>query len=138
MYAFGSPDPGYIGEDIGSVRRLAKACTEMMLKLQPHGPYFLAGYSFGGLVATEMAAILQESGKETAQLIMIDTLSWLPEAKSNQSFFMENFGSSATRDSILNVSRILDSECFKITLSNVCAVLWRVFITMGVCTMEDD
>jgi thioesterase domain-containing protein len=41
---------------------------------QPAGPYLLAGYSFGGLVAFEMARQLQEMGAKIEQLILLDTL----------------------------------------------------------------
>ncbi|MFT7453244.1 MAG: thioesterase domain-containing protein [Patescibacteria group bacterium] len=39
----------------------------------PNGPYFLAGYSFGGLIAFEMARQLKVQGKEIAMLGMFDT-----------------------------------------------------------------
>jgi thioesterase domain-containing protein/acyl carrier protein len=38
--------------------------------IQPSGPYFLGGYSAGGLVAFEMARLLQASG-ETVELIVL-------------------------------------------------------------------
>jgi thioesterase domain-containing protein len=41
---------------------------------QPRGPYHIAGYSFGGLVAIEVARLLRESGEEIALLGLIDTL----------------------------------------------------------------
>jgi amino acid adenylation domain-containing protein len=41
---------------------------------QPHGPYYLCGYSFGGLVAFEMARRLRESGDEIGLLGLFDTL----------------------------------------------------------------
>eukprot|EP00794_Sanderia_malayensis_P013962 gene13962-15419_t len=91
LYAFGSPDPAYLGEDVGSVDRLAKACIEMLLKIQPRGPYFLGGYSFGGLVALEMATMLEKSGEKVALVIMIDTVRWLPPARSNSHLLLEMF-----------------------------------------------
>ena len=42
--------------------------------MQPHGPYLLVGYSFGGLVAVEVARLLQEAGEDVALLGLIDTL----------------------------------------------------------------
>jgi acetoacetyl-CoA synthetase len=42
-------------------------------ELQPQGPYILIGYSFGGLVALEMAQRLSEDGKEIGLLVLIDT-----------------------------------------------------------------
>jgi non-ribosomal peptide synthetase component F/thioesterase domain-containing protein/acyl carrier protein len=47
---------------------------------QPAGPYYLCGYSFGGLVAFEMARRLRESGSEVGLVGLFDTmpspLSW--------------------------------------------------------------
>jgi acetoacetyl-CoA synthetase len=40
---------------------------------QPKGPYLLMGYSFGGLVAFEMAQRLLQHGKRVALLALIDT-----------------------------------------------------------------
>jgi pimeloyl-ACP methyl ester carboxylesterase len=41
--------------------------------LQPQGPYFLGGYSFGGIVAFEMAQQLQRQGQKVALLAMLDS-----------------------------------------------------------------
>ena len=56
--------------------------------VQPHGPYFLAGYSFGGRVSFEIAQQLVRAGERVSFLGMIDTTfrdqsvegrSWVPE-----------------------------------------------------------
>ncbi len=44
-----------------------------MRKVQPHGPYHIIGYSFGGLVAYEMACQLEAVGEEVKFLGLIDT-----------------------------------------------------------------
>ena len=41
---------------------------------QPRGPYYLCGYSFGGLVAFDMARRLRESGEEIGLLGLFDTM----------------------------------------------------------------
>jgi len=41
--------------------------------VQPQGPYFLGGASFGGLVAYEMARQLREQGEEIAIVALFDT-----------------------------------------------------------------
>jgi thioesterase domain-containing protein len=41
--------------------------------VQPQGPYFLAGYSFGGVVAFEIAQQLQKQGQKIGLVIMLDT-----------------------------------------------------------------
>ena len=40
----------------------------------PHGPYCLAGYSLGGLIAWEMASQLQAEGKEVPLLALFDAV----------------------------------------------------------------
>lgn len=57
-----------------SVSELAQECIEVMRSVQPCGPYRLTGFSFGGVIAWEMARILKKSGEEIAALIMLDTL----------------------------------------------------------------
>jgi acyl-CoA synthetase (AMP-forming)/AMP-acid ligase II/thioesterase domain-containing protein/acyl carrier protein len=43
-------------------------------RVQPHGPYFLAGFSFGGLVSFEIAQQLIRAGERVSFLGMIDTI----------------------------------------------------------------
>ena len=40
--------------------------------IQPHGPYYLAGYCYGGVVAYEMARQLSSVGESVAHLALID------------------------------------------------------------------
>ena len=42
-------------------------------QVQPEGPYQLAGWSFGGTLALEMAQQLQKGGESVALLAIIDT-----------------------------------------------------------------
>ena len=46
---------------------------EEIRRIQESGPYFLAGWSLGGLVAYEVAGRLQASGKSVAWLGLVDT-----------------------------------------------------------------
>jgi len=55
------------------VEETAIAYIEVLLAFQPHGPYRLAGYSFGGAVAHEMACKLREMGHEVSFLGLFDT-----------------------------------------------------------------
>ncbi len=41
--------------------------------IQPNGPYFLAGYSFGGTIVLEMAQQLHSQGEKIDLLVMLDT-----------------------------------------------------------------
>lgn len=38
--------------------------ADAMQKVQPHGPYAIAGYSYGGVVAYEVAKVLESRGEE--------------------------------------------------------------------------
>jgi thioesterase domain-containing protein/acyl carrier protein len=56
-----------------SVEETAAAYVEKLLSVHPDGPFRLAGYSFGGVVAHEMACILQERGHTVEFLGLFDT-----------------------------------------------------------------
>lgn len=54
------------------VEDMARAYVDEMRQVQPHGPYALSGFSFGGLVAYEMAQQLLARGERVELLFLID------------------------------------------------------------------
>lgn len=68
--ALGSAEP----LDTGSVESLASEYIRAMRRRQPRGPYRIAGYSFGGVVAYEMARQLEADGESIAFLCLFDTV----------------------------------------------------------------
>ncbi|GGX17208.1 non-ribosomal peptide synthetase [Streptomyces chartreusis] len=54
------------------VPALAATYVERVRQVQPQGPYHLLGWSFGGLVAHEMAVRLQETGEQVDFLAALD------------------------------------------------------------------
>ncbi|WP_188310147.1 amino acid adenylation domain-containing protein, partial [Streptomyces sp. CBMA123] len=54
------------------VRELAAEYLARIRRVQPHGPYHLLGWSFGGLVAHEMAVQLRVAGEPVAFLAALD------------------------------------------------------------------
>ncbi len=58
------------GRPASSVRDMASDYIEQIRTVQGSGPYRLLGWSFGGIVAHEMAAQLRAFGEETALIIM--------------------------------------------------------------------
>jgi thioesterase domain-containing protein/NAD(P)-dependent dehydrogenase (short-subunit alcohol dehydrogenase family)/acyl carrier protein len=56
-----------------SIEEMARAYVKEIRVLRPHGPYFLAGYSGGGVVAFEMAQQLKALGEEVPLLVFFDT-----------------------------------------------------------------
>ncbi len=61
-------------KDITSMGRLY---ADEIRKVQPEGPYNLLGLCFGGLLAHEVAGLLEHSGREVALLVSII---WTPRA----------------------------------------------------------
>ncbi|MEH2372336.1 non-ribosomal peptide synthetase [Nostoc sp.] len=61
-----------------NIEDMATHYIEALRRVQPKGPYFLGGWSFGGWVAFEMAQQLQKSGEEVALLAVLDTLAPIP------------------------------------------------------------
>lgn len=58
---------------LDTIEQQAETYCREMLKQQPRGPYYLAGYSHGGRVAYEMAQRLVAAGHEVAFVGIIDT-----------------------------------------------------------------
>jgi thioesterase domain-containing protein/acyl carrier protein len=57
----------------GSVEEMAAHYVKEIRELQPHGPYYVGGSSFGGLVAWEVSQRLAAEGEEVGLLVMFDT-----------------------------------------------------------------
>ena len=55
------------------IEEMAAYYIDAIRSVQPDGPYLLAGWSMGGIVALEMARQLGEHGQDVARLVLIDT-----------------------------------------------------------------
>jgi amino acid adenylation domain-containing protein len=83
MLSYLHPDQPFYGiQSIGldgtmevpdTLEQIAAFYIDEMIKNDPVGPYALAGYSFGGFIAYEMAKQLKEKGKNVCLLAMFDT-----------------------------------------------------------------
>lgn len=56
-----------------SIEDMAAHYIQAILKINPDGPYALAGYCVGGVVAFEMTRQLQEQGKEVSVTVLVDS-----------------------------------------------------------------
>jgi acyl-coenzyme A synthetase/AMP-(fatty) acid ligase/thioesterase domain-containing protein/acyl carrier protein len=67
---------GLVGHESphATVEAMAAEYLREVKALQPRGPYYLCGYSFGGLVAFEMARRLWDSGDEVGLVGLFDTM----------------------------------------------------------------
>jgi amino acid adenylation domain-containing protein len=70
VYGLQSPDP-----PLENIREMAALYVAAVREIQPAGPYRIAGWSMGGVVAYEMAWQLKEQGEEVETLALIDAAS---------------------------------------------------------------
>ncbi|MEO7021510.1 MAG: amino acid adenylation domain-containing protein [Ktedonobacteraceae bacterium] len=64
-----------------SLIEMASAYREALCTIQPYGPYFLGGWSMGGVIAFEMARQLEAQGQHVAFLGLFD--SYLPPEQTD-------------------------------------------------------
>jgi acyl carrier protein len=57
-----------------SVQESAAAYIEVIRKQQPHGPYRLAGMSYGGIIAFEVGRQLRTNGEEVELVALLDSV----------------------------------------------------------------
>jgi amino acid adenylation domain-containing protein len=72
-----------VSEHPGSICEMAADYIEQIRSVQPNGPYYLLGWSFGGLPAHEIAVQLQDAGEEIAALIIMDAYPPYQEPKAD-------------------------------------------------------
>jgi thioesterase domain-containing protein len=65
-----------IDEPLDKIEDIAAHYIQSVIENNPTGPYALAGYSFGGIIAFEMARQLEAMGKEVKMLAMFDTYAY--------------------------------------------------------------
>ncbi len=82
---YGLERPGFDSGEVEEldIEQLAAHYLEPVMHRQPHGPYAIAGWSFGGLVAFEMARQLRRAGERVAFLGLIDSQPPLGRARSH-------------------------------------------------------
>lgn len=73
-----------------TVESIASQYVQELLKQNPHGPYLLAGYSLGGIIAYEMAKQLEALGKEVGKVILFDTYAYQSDHRENWKVRLRN------------------------------------------------
>ncbi|MBY0573060.1 MAG: hypothetical protein K2P84_05220, partial [Undibacterium sp.] len=68
---------------------IAARYVEEMILIQPEGPYTLAGWSLGGMLAFRMANILEQQGMQVRWVMLLDSA--YPRITQFQNMTLENF-----------------------------------------------
>ena len=95
VYGLQSLDPA-----IQDLREMAAHYLTALREVQPEGPYRLAGWSMGGIVAYEMARQLAERGDQVEILALIDTASpthWVSKPEPGEAEMVALFASDLAR-----------------------------------------
>jgi len=71
-YGLNLPQFGDAPDKWPSVEEIAAGSIQTIRAVRPNGPYCVGGYSFGGVVAFEIARQLEALGEEISLLILID------------------------------------------------------------------
>ncbi|HVA44763.1 MAG TPA: amino acid adenylation domain-containing protein [Pirellulales bacterium] len=71
---YGLESPALVGDErpLTTIEAMAERYLDDVLRIQPDGPYLLAGWSLGGLVAYQMAHRLREADRPVPLLVLID------------------------------------------------------------------
>lgn len=73
LYAFQSCGIEEGETPLRTVEAMAEYYIRLMRAVQPHGPFTICGYSFGGIVAFEMARQIVHCGETIARLVLLDS-----------------------------------------------------------------
>jgi len=82
-------DPGLDKNELifNRLEEMASYYLEAIQLIQPSGPYFLGGASFGATVAIEIAKQLQEKGGVVDTIISLDGWAFYPALQSDKAYF---------------------------------------------------
>ncbi|MGV9431833.1 amino acid adenylation domain-containing protein, partial [Nocardia sp. NPDC003648] len=73
IYGLQAPDLSGREPSARSIEEFARRYVREIRAVQPHGPYHLLGWSFGGLIAHAMAVQLAEAGERVGVVALLDT-----------------------------------------------------------------
>ncbi|HEX8094661.1 alpha/beta fold hydrolase, partial [Jatrophihabitans sp.] len=75
VYAFEAPGlHGRPARPDGTIASIATDYLGELRRAQPHGPYRLAGWSVGGIIAQQLAVDLRSAGEDVALLALLDAV----------------------------------------------------------------
>ena len=112
VYVFRFPEKARVDDEVANrmIRDMASMYIDEMKRLQPNGPYHVAGFCFGGEVAFEIAQQLRKRESETGFVgIMFVYLQGAVHAegwKERLSFHLEQFSQGGLKDKVSYVGLV--------------------------------
>lgn len=100
IYHLGSEQPCYGFQSLGlleskrshqHIQGMAKHYVDELRSRFPQGPYYLAGWCYGGIVAVEMAQYLLSEGERVALLALLETVAPRPSPRVFR-YYLHRFG----------------------------------------------
>lgn len=73
VYGFRARGHDGLEEPLDDVDAIAAYYARAIRAVQPRGPYHLCGYSFGGVIAVEIARLLKDAGETVALLALVES-----------------------------------------------------------------
>jgi amino acid adenylation domain-containing protein len=78
VLAVQSPGLAEAGEADVTIEAMAQRYLQVVRERQPHGPYLVGGWCFGGAIAFEVARQLRDAGETVDGVVLIDTRAPIP------------------------------------------------------------
>ncbi|WP_396632336.1 amino acid adenylation domain-containing protein [Maribacter sp. R86514] len=128
IYAFQAK--GLDGKEdlLTSVEEIAAHYNEALLATQPKGPYKLAGYSSGGIIAYEMAKQLMANGEEISALALLDTYAYAHYGKSTTLGKKLAYGNYLANKTLHVLRQLSSVEGFKYRIGVTKANLKKLYL----------
>ncbi|MGB5978790.1 MAG: amino acid adenylation domain-containing protein [Cyclobacteriaceae bacterium] len=104
-----------------TVEDMAARYISRIKEIQPGGPYYLGGWSFGGIIGYEVARMLEAQGEVVSHLVMIDSKlpsineeAHVPYTVASEQALLSQIGIDVTSDDLesywQNVGRLLEEN----------------------------
>ncbi|MHB9147654.1 MAG: amino acid adenylation domain-containing protein [Candidatus Amoebophilus sp.] len=90
LYGFNDPYFGEVTSAFDSLPRMASFYIDNLLKQEIDAPYHLVGWSFGGVLAFEMAVQLSKRGYTVGHLILLDSYNFDAYPVDGEALLQEN------------------------------------------------
>ncbi|MEO6337639.1 MAG: amino acid adenylation domain-containing protein [Verrucomicrobiota bacterium] len=90
-YGFQSLGFGVEEESHTRIEEMAAYYVKQLRSVQPHGPYYLGGWCYGGIVAVEMGHQLLAAGEKIALMALVETPAPAPPL-SQTSYYLRRIG----------------------------------------------